>query len=71
MYVDPKARKKQLHPDFSQAMVFVFDCSEIATFSIVTDYIEAFNKIEVSNLCFIYRKVNEATLTQRRKTALT
>jgi hypothetical protein len=50
MYIDPKARKKQLHPEFSQAMIFVFDWSEIATFNIVTDYIEAFNRIEVRNL---------------------
>jgi hypothetical protein len=61
MYVDPKATKKQLHPEFSHAMIFLFDCSEIATFNIVTDYMEAFDKIEESKRSNINSKKENNT----------
>lgn len=41
--------KKEPNPNFSHAIVFVFDCSEIETFNIITDYIEAFIRVEESH----------------------
>lgn len=51
----------ELNPDFIHAYIFVFDCSEVKTFDVVCQYIEAFHQTEESNLSIFDDKKNDGS----------
>ncbi|CAI2367518.1 unnamed protein product [Moneuplotes crassus] len=59
-------RVKKINPEFSHALLFIFDCSEIQSFDIVCGYIEAFNKIEESKLSLVAPSQGEETYTTKK-----
>ena len=59
-----KHQNKQMNPEFSHAVIFVFDCSEMSTFNIVKDYIEAYIQIEESK----YTKIDSTNIKEVYRT---
>ena len=47
--VEPGKNKEIDNPNYSHAIMFVFDWSQVESFQIVWDYIEAFKKVNVGN----------------------
>jgi len=60
-----RKENKEISPEFSHAIIFVFDSAEISTFNIIADYIEAYLQIEESKHANIDKKTNDFYRTKK------